>query len=535
MSPRKPLSRRKFLETLALASASVPLAACGAFRPTGIERSGSSSFSSLLNPFTTESTIPAAKGSNVLFLVVDDLNDWISPLGGYYGKVNTPNFDRLAKRGVTFKNAYCAIPWCLPSRASTLTGLSPATTVFYGNRADGDMSRFPALANAETIPAYFMRKGYNVLGGGKVFHGDYSYGPNSTTAWRTCNQEKQFNVYKTFDNETRPALANPQRPASGLNVQISQFDWAPLPDAGEADMPDYKLAQWGAAQLKQPSKKPLFLALGIYRPHMPWYAPQKYFDMYPIDGIQIPAYLKNNTNATLPAFAKTFAEYTGDQALIENSGNADLNWRKAVQGYLASISFADRCLGIILDALDASPYAKNTTIVLWSDNGFQLGEQRAWRKFRLWEKSARVPLFVSVPGGAGAGAVVSKPVSLLDIYPTLTDLAANEIPPALEGNSLVPLIANPKAAWSYAALTSYSQNYDGTQLHRSVRTENYRYIQYYDGSEELYDHRNDPNELTNLLSGAAANSNARQVANTLQAMLPVKFGREVQPPFRDGV
>ena len=501
------VSRRAFLQTILNATIALPvLAACGRYVANSSSPSSTPTVESL-----------KGKDSNVLFVVIDDLNDWAGPFGGYYGQVHTPNMDRLAARGVTFDKAYCTVPWCNPSRAATMTGLSPATTQFYGKEAD--MTENATLGSAQTLLQYFKSKGYAVYGAGKVLHGDYPYPPVPGNTWSPHGQEIQpWDKSNPMAPEPRPASG----PNNGLAITWSQFDWGAAVDPSETAMPDYINAQWAANLLTQNSSTPFFLALGIYRPHMPWYVPKKYYDLYPLADIQLPDHLINTDVDDIPPTGPALGPGAVDQNAIDAAdGATHLHWRQGVQAYLASMSFADACLGLSLDALERGPNANNTTVVLWSDNGFQLGEKRSWRKFRLWEKSARVPLIIAPPGRVSADRKCPRPVSLLDLFPTLADLCAEDVPNVLEGNSLVPLLVDPNVEWPYGALTTYSQSYDGQSLHRSVRTEAYRYILYYDGSEELYDHRGDPQELVNLLS--ARNSSldeSRRIANALRGLLP---------------
>jgi arylsulfatase A-like enzyme len=500
---------------MAMVGATSPflLAGCGGFSSL---TEGGAKAKELLSTFS----LSRARGANVLFICIDDLNDWVNGFNGYTGKVHTPNLDRLARMGVTFQNAYCPIPWCAPSRAATLTGLAPTRTRYYG--APEKMGLYPAFNGVQTLPQFFQTKGFKTYGGGKVFHGQYYYGPGSSKKWDACGQEGfGWSEYLGFVDEPRPP-ENGDKPNNGLDIKLSQFDWTSNFQPNEEAMPDKLIANWAANILKQPSAQRFFLAPGFYRPHLPWYAPKKYYDMYPLSDIQIPPHLLQDDLADVPAAGAALSNPGGDHAKVVSAEPVNLTrWREAVQAYLATISFTDACIGVVLDALLSGPHAETTTIVLWSDNGFQLGEKRGWRKFKLWEKSARVPLIIVTPGRDNAGTVCRKPVSLMDLFPTLADLCFQSVPGNLDGNSLVPLLKNPNATWTYGAVTAYSQNNDGTQVHRSVRTETHRYILYFDGSEELYDHRKDPNELTNLLHPSNNQvAAARPIANAMKAMLP---------------
>lgn len=507
------ISRRQFLQMVG-STAPFIMAGCGSMK--ALTLSGAVSSDSVLGDINPASK---AKDANVLMICIDDLNDWINGFGGYTGTVHTPNIDRLARMGVSFRKAYCAVPWCAPSRAATLTGIAPNKSKYYGD--PGNMGAYAGFQGVQTLPQYFQSKGYRTLGGGKVFHGQYYYGPGSTKTWDTCGQESLgWTQYQTFADELRPATA----PNNGLTVG-GQFDWSSNYNPDEASMPDMQIAQWAAEILRGKSAQKFFLAAGIYRPHLPWYAPKRFQDLYPLDQIQIPAHLlpsAPNDLADVPSKGVELSNPNGDHAAVVNADPQGLTvWKKAIQAYLASISFADACVGVILDALASGPHANNTVVVLWSDNGFQLGEKRGWRKFKLWEKSARVPMMIALPGNVNAGAVCERPVSLLDIYPTLTEACFQTTPAHLDGNSLLPLMKNPNANWGYGAITSYSQDYKNSQIHRSVRTENYRYIQYYDGSEELYNEKEDPNELRNLMHPSNGSVDAaRIIANALKAMLP---------------
>lgn len=402
----------------------------------------------------------AQQKPNVLFIAVDDLNDWIGAYGGYPG-VKTPNLDRLAKEGEIFTRAYCSAPACNPSRASLLTGIKPSTSGVYHN----EQPWRPALPKAVTLPQYFTANGYEVQGIGKIFHGAYE----DPASWP---------VY----HKVQPSPEPPGAPVVGKG----HFDWSPV-KAEDKDMGDYKNVDLAISFLQQKRQKPFFLAVGFTRPHLPWYVPQKYFDQYPLSAIQLPKVTANDL-ADVPAAGVAIAKPAGDHAFIKKSGQ----WKNAIQGYLASITFTDGQIGRLLDALKSSPYHQNTIIVLFGDHGWHLGEKEHWRKFALWEEAARVPFIVLAPGITKAGSTSRRPVSLLDIYPTLVDLCGLPAKKDLEGISLEPLLKNPLAVRDQPALTTHGLN------NHSLRSERWRYIRYADGSEELYDHDNDPEEWKNL-------------------------------------
>jgi arylsulfatase A-like enzyme len=292
---------------------------------------------------------------------------------------------------------------------------------------------------------------------------------------------------------------------------MSHFDWGPV-DADDAEMGDTQVVEWVIRQLQSEQDTPLFLACGIFRPHLPWYAPRQYFDQFPIDSIQLPEHREDDLDDIPPAGLK-MAKPSGDHAAVLKHSQ----WQAAVQGYLASISYTDGLVGRLMDALDASPQANNTVVVLWTDHGWHLGEKQHWRKFALWEEATRTPLiFVAPRGTPGLGdgtprkTRIDKPVSLLDIYPTLVELCGLPARDGLSGQSLVPLLADPDATWERPAITTHGR------LNHAVRSERWRYIRYEDGSEELYDHESDAMEYTNL----ADVSDYEPVKQKLAAWIP---------------
>ena len=425
------------------------------------------------------------KPPNVLFIAIDDLNDWVACLGGHPG-VMSPNIDRLASKGVLFTNAHCAAPLCNPSRAALMTGIRPSTSGVYQNSQPWRKS--PALKDAVTLPQHFMAHGYHVAGSGKIFHGAYPDPPS-------------WHEYWPSKTRTRPADPLPEnRPLNGI-PKTAHFDWGPV-EAKDEDMGDWQVADWARKKLAEQPDEPFFLAVGIFRPHLPWYVPPKYFEMFPPDKVILPKVKKTDLD-DVPEIGRRMARPEGDHAKVI----ATNNWHKAVSGYLASIAFADACVGRVLDALDASPYADNTIIVLWGDHGWHLGEKLHWRKFALWEEAAHAPLMMAGPGIARGEC--TRPVSLMDIYPTLVDLCGLRPNERLEGNSLVPLLENPQAEWQPPALTTHGRG------NHSLRSERWRYIRYSDGSEELYDHRRDPNEWNNLAGQAEFEPVKRQLAKWL--------------------
>ena len=431
----------------------------------------------LLAPPPLEAQAARASGPNVLFIGVDDLNDWIEPLGGH-PQAKTPNLAKLAARGVTFARAYCQAPSCNPSRTSLMTGLRPSTSGVYGNT---DAWR-RTLPDAVTLPQHFMLHGYEVLGGGKTFHGPQ----NEAASWEAYFQFRGF-------------LRPPRKPANGI-ANTGHFDWSGLAE-DTAETEDRKLAEWAARYLSEEHSRPFFLAVGFYRPHLPWYAPQEHFDLFPPDRTELPPTLAGDTDDVPESALRSFRDHERVTAHGE--------WRKAVAGYLACINYADANVGRVLEALDSGPHARDTIVALWSDHGWQLGEKRQWRKFTLWERSARVAMMIAGPGVSARNRKSGRTVELLDLYPTLVDLAGLPRRPENEGRSLRPLLADPDAAWDKPAISSLSPD------RMSVRTERWRYTRYPDG-EELYDHESDPLEWRNL----AGEPEHADIQARLAAMLP---------------
>lgn len=425
-------------------------------------------------------------------IVVDDMNDWVGCLGGH-PQVKTPNIDRLAKRGLLFTNAHAAAPVCNPSRVATLTGRRPGSTGIYGN----ETSWIVALPDVPTIPAHFKANGYHVVGGGKVNH--HMPGFNRRTDWHDYFDQvfdshyqdqlargldvKKFTWPAGFPLNQLAAVKTFSKPPQNAN----EFDWGAF-NKTDREMGDGQMVEWAVKFLAQPTKQPFFLAAGIYRPHLPFYAPRKYFEMYPLDQITLPPIKADDCDDLPEAGKQMAADRRDDYELVMKEGRH----RELVQAYLASITFGDALIGQLLDALDASPAAKNTIVVLWSDHGWHLGEKRHLHKFTLWERSTRVPFIIAAPGITAADSRTARPVGLIDLFPTLNELCALPAITALDGISFVPLLKDPTQVWDKPALTTHGQG------NHALRTERWRYIRYADGGEELYDHTNDPNEWHNL-------------------------------------
>jgi arylsulfatase A-like enzyme len=432
---------------------------------------------------------PAAQKPNVLFIAIDDLNDWVGCLGGH-PQAKTPNMDRLAARGTLFNNAHCQSPLCNPSRASVLTGLWPTTTGIYGlapGIRDVDRTR-----NCVTLPQYFARHGYFTATYGKVFH-------DGSIPARL--QKKEFNVWGPA-----PGMPLPKEKLVHTPSDIRAMDWGVYPK-DDRDQADWKTAEAAIAQMKSlPSNKPFFLAVGFRLPHVPCFASQKWFDLFPPEDKIILPPVKDHDRDDVPEFA-WYLHWKVPEPRLSWLKQAR-QWRPLVRAYLASTTFMDSQIGRVLDELDAIGRSDNTIIVLWSDNAWHLGEKDITGKNSLWERSTRVPFIFAGPG-AGAGARCSQPSELLDIYPTLVELCGLPSRKGLEGHSLAPQLKDPQTPRPWPAITSHNQGND------TVRTEQWRLIRYADGSEELYDHLTDPNEWTNLVTDVKLSATRQDLARWL--------------------
>jgi len=468
----------------------------------------------------------ASERPNVLFIAVDDLNDWVGFLEGH-SQVKTPHMDRLAKRGIVFANAHCAAPICCPSRAAVLSGLQPFRTGIYHNGPNIVKLR-PDLV---LFPQYFSQHGYRTLGTGKILHHGASeifdeyfathqrWSPLKNTSEASYTPEELLdkstnprhvvhyglkNRHTTIPLNHMPSDRNPEGP------QGESFDWGPF-DVSDDEMGDGKITAWAIDQLQQAStEKPWLLCVGYYRPHIPLWAPRKYFDLYPASSIKLPDVLDSDLGDLSEAARRWAIEpvTAGSHATVVQQEQ----WKAAVTAYLACVSFVDAQVGRLLETLDSSPHQRNTVVVLWSDHGWHLGEKQHWGKWTGWERSTRVPLVIIPPQAATAtfatGDVCDQPVSLIDLYPTMLELCRLPEKSDLDGNSLVPVMKVPTTKMPPVVTTFDRGNY-------SIRTSRWRLIHYEEGYEELYDHQNDPNEWHNLSEDPAHQQIRRQLQNAL--------------------
>ena len=497
-------------------------------------------------------SLKAEAGSrpNVLFLAIDDLNDWVGAAGGH-SQAKTPNLDRLISQSVFFGNAHTAAPVCSASRHALLSGLRPSTTGWYTNSSKDRVDYERILGDTIPLPTHFKRSGYKTMAAGKIFHrgtsdvDGYDYWDEARPKYKWPKwlaerghgyQGRSGGHFHPFPPDGGAIYQKYQEGVSGQSLCWGALEDDDMPPEG---MPDEQVADWAVERLKQEHDRPFFLAVGFVRPHVPYTAPKEFFEMYPLETVAMPAVPPDEMD-DIPLLGKAMALGTiqgGDHRNVLDIGPN--YWREMVRAYLACVTFVDAQAGKVLRALADSPYADDTIVVFWSDHGQHLGEKRHWRKQALWEESTRVPLAIRLPKSVNGGQSSRQAVSLLDIYPTLLDLVDLPAVKGLEGRSLLPLLENPSARRVEPAVTTWHYN------NHSIRGPNFRYIRYRDGTEELYDHRSDPGEHRNL----AADSKYKQVRARLAAHLPKKnavpksiqeggadsFGRKVEGLLAEGI
>ncbi|MBK1791212.1 sulfatase [Persicirhabdus sediminis] len=440
----------------------------------------------LIQPATAE------QRPNILFISADDMNDWL----GYTGKnpdVITPNIDKLASEGTVFLQAHCQNPICGPSRASIMTSMYSSTIDVMTQVSDDVVAKKANKMGSRLMHEYFRDHGYKTMAVGKIMHKHVPKGSVDMSGgrgdWgRLPNKNDSLNFKSRF----------------------TITDWGAYPESDEG-MSDYKAAKWAIDRLQEDHDKPFLLMVGFIRPHVPWFVPKKWFDFYPDpEKLTLPPYSPNELD-DVPEMSKKVNLYHGmpqtDWLIKEKQ------WPNMVQAYLASITFADHYVGEVLNALESSKYKDNTIVIFWSDHGYHLGEKGITQKHSLWERSSHVPLIIKAPNHKG-GQKNTSPVGLIDMYPTLVELAGLPANDKLEGISLAPLMKKPAESVRKGITTTYSGN------NHAVQTDRYRYIKYRDGSAELYDHNNDYKEWVNL----ANNPEYQKVVEELDQLIPVYTG-----------
>jgi iduronate 2-sulfatase len=469
---------------------------------------------SLLAGSTSGWAADPPKKLNVLFIVSDDLTN--NALSCYGGPTTTPHIDGLAKKGVRFDRAYCQFPLCNPSRASFLNGLRPDTLKVYENATQFRKN----VPDAQTLPQTFLKAGYTVVRVGKLYHYGVpaqigTDGLDDPPSWeRTINPRG-----RDKDDEEKIFTLNPKNEGPARFGGV--LSWLAA-DGADGDQTDGKIAAEVAKQLKEAGDKPFFLACGFFRPHTPYVAPKKYFDLYPTDKLELPKVAANHRDsAPAPAF--------GSHKVEQEKLTDDLR-RQAIQAYRASASFMDAQVGLVLRALEEQKLADKTIVVFISDHGYHLGEHGLWQKMSLFENSARVPLVIHDPRAKGNGMACARTVELVDLHATLADLCGLAAPKT-DGASLKPLLDDPNRAWDRPAFTQVSRGTPTVTgettgkdspwfMGRSVRTERYRYTEWDDGKKgaQLYDYTTDPGELKNLAVDPASTKIVTELKERLKAM-----------------
>lgn len=432
---------------------------------------------------------------NVLMIAVDDLSDCISILQNHPG-IKTPNFDRLAKRSVNFTRAYCAAPLCQPSRAAVSSGMAPNQTGIY-KLTDSLQSSAPAL-HAISLEEQLKRHGYDTYLTGKYYHG------NPQSWWPADRIAAMWTEKKPPFSDHSPLLKSGDQ-VMGAGV----YAIGPAPGDMES-MADVKILENTRGWLAQKHDKPFFIVNGISKPHLSFVVPQRFFDLYPLESVVVPEVIDKDFS-DIPAFVKaSFLNHNDMEQFTKISATPD-GMKRVMQAYMASISFCDWIVGQLLDSLDASAYAANTIVILWSDHGYHIGEKEKMHKQALWTQSSHVPLLIHVPGMSEDGKSCAAPVSLLDLYPTLNTLCHldQQVPQTLAGHDITPLLKNPAQAWPYVGLTSHGQG------NAAITDARYHYIRYADGSDELYDHQTDPREYHNIASQPEMAATVKKLAASI--------------------
>lgn len=439
---------------------------------------------------------PAGSSSkpNVLLIIGDDLRDLSALPGPNANRVIMPNLERLAAKSMRFDRAYCQYPVCNPSRTSFLTGLRPGTTGVLDNSL---VFRNTSVSNTVTLPQLFRQNGYQTVSLGKVFH-NVKPATIDWLSWDVCKILTDVSYATDAIGNTGPTC----NPTGG------EFEWCYWRRANGNDdnQMDGKITLDATNRLSQKQSKPFFMAVGLNKPHDPYIAPAKYFEQFPSNQINVhvdPANKSKDASLAIPPgpLKGAFAAFTEGER------------REFLQAYYACAAFEDAQIGRLLDALDRNGWWENTIVIFISDHGYHLGERDWWNKVTIFELCSRVPLYVCAPGMPNGGRHCARLIELIDIYPTLADLAGLPLPSTLPGTSFRPLLANPQLPWKRAA---YTQVQHGKQTGCSVRTEQWRYTKWSTGEAELYDHETDPGEWYNLASNPAYSN----VVDQLDALLP---------------
>ncbi len=429
---------------------------------------------------------------NIIFIAIDDINDWVGPMSGNKQAI-TPNMDKFVQNGaMVFKNAVTAAPICGPSRSAILSGFLPSTSGVYGNAHN--MLYSDIIKNNPTLPEYFSLNGYHTLSNGKIFHkhgtenGLTDFGAWAYDEFARARRYNKDVVNKKYVTSSKAGMINGVKKPEYQDKK-SKLSWGATEDTFEETV-DYAVADWAKKQLNREFDKPFFMSVGFIKPHLPWFVPQEFFEMYKLDDIEDILIKEDDLDDIVSVSNKNMFEPSNEYKWIKKHNLA----KEATRAYLASISFVDKCLGLVLDALEKSNYADNTIVVIWGDHGWHLGEKLRYLKNTLWSEAIKTPLFVKLPSMKNA-MYSDQTVSLIDLYPTLINLANLPQKENLDGHNFSELLRAPSANWEYPGVTV---SVNGT----SVLTNDFHFIQYLDGGEELYEVKKDPMEWNNLIYDA---------------------------------
>lgn len=460
----------------------------------------------------------AASGRpNVLFISVDDMNDWVSLFGGH-PQAKTPHMEKFADSGsIVFQNAYCAGPVCGPSRSALLSGFMPHRSGLYGNAQN--MLDSPLVKEHATLPEYFSKHGYVSLSMGKIFHRHATAKGSDPGHWAFDIWENKLpgspvDRSKVTSRDKNLINGRPGPPSKHTKGGGSEFAWGPT-RGGKEETSDYKTAQWAADQLSRPHDKPFFLAVGLSKPHLPFYAPQEFYDLYDPKTTKANEIREDDLKDILAKNGRPKHRPSADYLWLKENGLID----EAARAYLATTSYADACLGVIFDGLAKSQHKDNTIVILWGDHGWHLGEKLRYRKATGWHESARVPLVVRLPEMTRKRDC-RRLVNLIDFYPTLIELCGLTGKPTLDGRSFAPLLKNPDREWDHPSVTIFGEG------NASVHDERWHYMRYRDGAEELYDLKTDPMEWANLIQAMTPEAKAARARLVKHA--PRKFAEGIR-------
>jgi arylsulfatase A-like enzyme len=455
---------------------------------------------------------------NVLFIAIDDLNDWAGAFGGNPQTI-TPNIDRLAEESVVFQNANCPGPVSGPSRSALLSGFMPHTSGIYSNSQN--MLHSEIIQNHATLPEYFSKNGYLTISKGKIFHKHKTkqgvdHGQWAFDIWERerggggVQKDKYFDRNKGIINGVKQD--NPKFTGGGG----SGFRFGPTEGPKEVTK-DYRTAEWFAEKLNQHYSRPFFMAVGISKPHLPFIVPEEYFDMYDLDTIKIPEHREDDLEDIVDKQGRQVFHPKEDYKWVKQDEEL---FKHTVRAYMAASSYADVCAGVILDALKKSNYADNTIVVLFGDHGWHLGEKLRFRKATLWKEATQLPLMIHRPG-MDQQQYCHRTVNLIDLYPTLVDLCNLPDKPELDGESIVPLLDDPSGKW-HPTVTDRSEG------SHSVISEDWHYVIHGNGAEELYHLEEDPYEWNNLIRSDS--EEAQEAAEYLRTFLP-ENSKEYVPDY----